>query len=368
MSVEEIRNLGVALFKSSIVENDADKRRCGIEYLLFAHNRGDPEATAWVGLLLYRGVLSTSSGRAADEAIEILYSAAHKGNMTARVFLNKVCVERYKELISDREQKKAPCNGPLADFDGRRIVIKRTGRRVPIDAELEYENGINVLTFSLNILFADEEVPDQDSFENAVISGIKEWEGDYQVFGGQPLRVVIDITTDERMFDNVMVLAVTEEYAALMKKMPGFLKTSASEKAIDDLINKNRSMAVMGIRKWSTKSKKIIYIASENYLFNDYEEIKNVAKHEFGHALGLGDLYASASDQLSGVSKGTYSELDGYYISNKNYNLVMSDHYGPISNNDIEMVVLAFCDDEVQLFQEDSRHKGKISKALGRGN
>jgi len=59
---------------------------------------------------------------------------------------------------------------------------------------------------------------------------------------------------------------------------------------------------------------------------------------------------------------------DGEIVSNKNYNLVMSDHHGIISNNDIEMVVLAFSNDEVQLFQEDPRHKGTISKALGRGN
>ena len=368
MSVEEICDLGVALIKSSVSEKDDDKKNRGIDYLLLAYKEGDLEAAAWVGLLMYRGVLNTHSGSTTEEALNILNYAAYKGNMTARVFLNKLCSERYKDLISDRIQKKSPFTGPLVDFDGRKITIKKTGIRVPVDAVLNYDNGINVLTFSLNLLFADEDVPDQNSFENAVISGIKEWEGEYQVFGGQSLRVVIDITADERLFDNVLVLAVTEEYASLLKNMPGLLKTDRSEKRIDDLINKNRSMAVTGMRKWSTKSRKMILIASEDNKFNDYNEIKNVAKHEFGHALGLGDLYTSASDGLAGVEKGTYSELDGYYISNKNYNLVMSDHHGPISNNDIEMVVLAFCDDEIQLYQEDPRHKGKISKALGKGN
>ena len=63
----------------------------------------------------------------------------------------------------------------------------------------------------------------------------------------------------------------------------------------------------------------MIIIASEDNKFYDYNEIKNVAKHEFGHALGLGDLYASEPDGLDGVDQGTYYELDGYYISNKNY-------------------------------------------------
>ena len=34
-------------------------------------------------------------------------------------------------------------------------------------------------------------------------------------------------------------------------------------------------------------------------------------------------------------------------INDKFYNLVMCDHHGPISNNDIEMVVLAFRENKV---------------------
>ena len=93
----------------------------------------------------------------------------------------------------------------------------------------------------------------------------------------------------------------------------------------------------------------------------------HIAKHEFGHCLGLGDLYASEDDCMRGVEKGTYSELDSYAISDKFYNLVMCDHNGPISNNDIEMVILAFRENRQQLYQP-GKLKGKISSALGRGN
>lgn len=85
-------------------------------------------------------------------------------------------------------------------------------------------------------------------------------------------------------------------------------------------MNNKRSFATNGL-KWSVNSRKIICIQSENGLFNDYDEIKHVAKHEFGHALGLGDLYASSIDSLTGVNKGTFSELDSYAISDKYYNL-----------------------------------------------
>jgi len=93
----------------------------------------------------------------------------------------------------------------------------------------------------------------------------------------------------------------------------------------------------------------------------------HVAKHEFGHALGLGDLYQSIPDTLVGVEKGTYAELDSYAVTDKFYNLVMCDHHGPVSNNDIEMVILAFKENRMQLFQP-MKLKGKISTALGRGN
>ena len=93
----------------------------------------------------------------------------------------------------------------------------------------------------------------------------------------------------------------------------------------------------------------------------------HVAKHEFGHALGIGDLYRCVDDSLFGVETGTYTELDSYAISNMNYNLVMCDHHGPISNNDIEMIILAFRENKFQLFQ-NGKIKGKISSALGKGN
>ena len=132
-----------------------------------------------------------------------------------------------------------------------------------------------------------------------------------------------------------------------------------------DLLEQKRSFAINGL-KWRVNSRKFIYLQSRG-AFDDYEEIMHVAKHEFGHALGLGDLYASAVDALPGVEKGTYAELDSYAIKDRYYNLVMCDHHGPISNNDIEMVVLAYRENKMQLYQP-RKLKDKISSALGKGN
>jgi hypothetical protein len=101
--------------------------------------------------------------------------------------------------------------------------------------------------------------------------------------------------------------------------------------------------------------------------FDDYETLSQTAKHEFGHVLGLGDLYDSPIDSYSGVEKGTYKELDNYLITDKLYHLAMCDNIGPVSNNDIEMVVLAFRENKQQLYQKVKK-RDKISEALGKGN
>ena len=368
-TIDEICDMGLALFRSGVLSSDDDKKYHGLEYMTYAYRKGDPEAAAWVGLFLYCGILKVRSGDSADAAVNTLIYAAYNGSMTARVFLNKLCADRYEHLMSKSTEERKSTSGPLVDFEGRRIVINRSGKRFPVDAVLEYRDGINLLTFSLNIYFVYDDLPNPSAFKNAVIRGIKEWEGVYRVFGGQTLQVAINVSTDDRLSDSVFVAAVTKSYAKVFERIPGFLRTESGKKNIDNLINQKRSMASTGFFKWSTRSAKFIFIASQDDSFNDYSEIESAAKHEFGHVLGLGDLYQSASEQLTGVERGTYSELDGYYISDLFYNLVMCDHHGPVSNNDIEMVVLAFCDDEFQLYQNDPRYKRlQVSKALGKGN
>ena len=338
-TIDEICDLGLFLIRSGILYRDGQEINRGMEYLINAYRNGDPEAAAWIGVFLYRGVLGLPSGNAENAATEILMSAACRGSLTARVFLNKLCLNRYEGIMSKQPEDRKPAGGPLVDFDGKRIVINKTGRRYPVDAVLEYRDGTNILTFSLNIFFLYDELPDPSEFKKAVIRGIKEWEGIYKVFGGQTLQVAINVTAENK-------------------------------KRMNDLINNKRSMAAMGFfGKWSTRSRRFIFLASQDDSFSDYYEIQSAVKHEFGHVLGLGDLYASISEHLPGVERGTYSELDGYYINNLFYNLVMCDHHGPVSNNDIEMAVLAFSNDEVQLYQKEPGFKGKnVSEALGKGN
>ncbi len=345
---------------------DPDERNRGLRMILRGSDAGDPEASFIVAELLLDGHIRLTNGSSEECAMDLLCKAADKGFLPARGKLNCICEEKYrKQIASISADRKSPA--PLVDFGGRKIKIDRKGVLTPVDAKLEFKDGRNVLTLSANInLLSDDMIDNEARFLEAVISGIKEWEGDYNVFGNQKLKVIVDLTSEFRLFDCVNVVPVTGDFGNQLQSVTDIIGTKKRKAQISEMLEDKRSFATAGF-KWSVYSRKIIFIQSKSGRFNEYDEISAVSKHEFGHVLGLGDLYESPEDSLSGVDKGSYSELDGYYITDKFYNLVMCDHHGPVSNNDIEMVVLAFSENKAQLYQP-GLFKGKISTALGKGN
>lgn len=363
ISAEILREIGKNCFFNC--NGDTQKRSEGIQALIKAQSLGDPEATYIVARLILDRVLKSSANDQQEYALTLMCSSANSGCIQARAFLNAYCEERYQEEHDDIQV--AEPNGALVDFDGKPIKINRQGIFTPIDAVLENEGGLNVLNLSINVMFLyGEEINYPEKFEQAVYDGILAWQGDYEVFGGQKLKVQIHLTNDDNIFDNLLIMPITGEIGATIQSVSNVIGTKKSKLQVSDVMMNKRSFATSGL-KWTVNSRKIICLQSRDGRFDDYEEIMHVTKHEFGHALGLGDLYASTVDSLDGVEKGTYTELDSYVINDKFYNLVMCDHHGPISNNDIEMVVLAFRENKMQLYQP-SRLKGKISSALGKGN
>ncbi len=363
-----LREMGKALLYSS--REDGEKKRRGLAMLIEAHKKNDPEASYLVARLVLDKVLKPKSEKDDPEeyALEIMRRAAYRGCIQARAFLNDYCRKRYVTSFGgvEKEAENKTVEG-LVGFDGKIIKIDRKGVFTPIDGELIVRDNTNVLKLAVNVMFVySDDIENSHLFEAAVLSGIKEWQGEYLVFGGQRLTVEIDVTREDRLYDNLVVMPITEDVGKNAMKINDMLGTEKSKTRMNDIMSNKRSFAISGM-KWSVNSRKFIYIQSQTGMFDDYEEIKHVAKHEFGHALGLGDLYSSSIDGLGGVDKGEYGELDSYYISGKAYNLVMCDHHGPVSNNDIEMVVLAFSENKMQLYQSDKRNK-KISDALGKGN
>ena len=363
---EYCREEGKRLFFD--LNSDREARAFGLSLINRALALRDAEASYLIGRLLVEGAIKNADGTDPIETgLYRLCKVAHNGFAPARVYLNKYCYQEYMDKVGT--ERTVPTNTPLVDFDGKRIRLKKRGILTPVDAVLSFVDGVNVLKLSANIYlpYLDDPTLDYDRFKEAVFEGIRAWAGDYTVFGGQDLKVVVELTDESRVFDTVTVVPFTEQLREMYSPYRKNILGEKGRQKFDMLINGNRSFAGVGLFKWSVRSRKLIFIQGDKSLFDDYEEIKHIAKHEFGHALGLGDLYTDVESGLGGVEKGAYKETDSYYMFDKMYNLVMCDNHGVISNNDIEMVILAFSRNAYQNYQV-KKVKDKVSEALGRGN
>ena len=344
--------------------SDPEIRKKGFLKIRSAADQNHVEAMFHYGLILLH---DTEMARLVSQAERgqawgWVYRAASCGSMTAKHFLDKVCRERYEKAFPP----SGKTSGPLKDFDGKEIRIRRTGLRTPVDAVLSYENGENILTLQVDLLFADEGVfPDEkdaEVFRNAVMDGIREWEGVYEVFGGQTVRIRIRLSVNENLYDHVSIIPLTKEQEANALKL-----AEKSPWGNPDQITHSAALTAFGLRGWSVVSRKLIFFRNPDRMVKNPEHLRHIAKHEFGHVIGLGDLYQSEVFGLGGTDSSNVPELKTYEIMPKEYYLVMSNAFGPISNNDVEMVILAFSENRMQSYQPDRVNKF-ASKALGRGN
>jgi len=345
------------------------KVREGLTALQEACMQGDPEAIFIMAKLNLEGFLTPTKESREERGMKLLFQASEMGSLQARVMLNELCQEKYQQdfkLVKDRTTEPHP----LVDFEGKPIVIQRTGLFTPIDAVLEFKEGKNILTFKCNLDFMNlYAANDGEKFKEAVVKGVKAWEGEYQVFGGQQLTIKIEVTTENKLLDSIHIYLMNDEGRELFGqtgKLLGKIGQEETQSYIENLAAMENSFATIG-RKWSVKSKKMICIVKDDTDEVAYDDITGITTHEFGHALGLGDLYKNPQAGMPGVPKGTFVELDSYYVAPSCYHLAMGSHQGLISNNDIEMIVLAFSENARQNYQPD-RWGTNISEALGKGN
>lgn len=350
-TAEQLWSRGKALWLAAETEED---RLAGSRMMQKAAWQGHPQAQYFLGMRFWAREGKPLDLNPGSPWIRMLWRSACAGDRRAR--------EKLERIFLLRSPQPVMRPGPLRDSQGQPMELDRTEAKLPIKAQLRYENGENVLLLQVNVVFFYTTEPENRAhFEQAVLAGIRDWEGEYPVFGSK-LRVQVELTTEKRLGVSVFVMPMAEDVRKdALKVARIFLPKKRKEKAVS-MLDHRRSFAVSGLR-WTPESPKLIVIQDSNGTFSREQTIRDVAKHEFGHALGLGDLYASSADGYGGVPFGTHPALDAYSLWNGHYGLVMCDQHGFISGKDLEMVLLAFRDGKMQLYQKVKR-KDRISDAL----
>ena len=252
----------------------------------------------------------------------------------------------------------------INDFQGNVIQLDKRGKEYPVDVLLTEQDGKNILLVSARIFFVPFRIPigvKIQPWKDNILKGFRQWAGHYQVFGGQQLEVRMDIKEVDSYDDAVLVWTADPDLEQVV------LDTISKE--VDFWLDGNKTFTDVGARDeldWKPHLPKSIHFA--RWTLNQPNLVTKIAKHEFGHVLGIGSVYRDIRKGMKGlcINRDEFQDLKGNYLGYHKFNCVMESG-GPVSNNDIEMLILAFVTEEYQQYQL-VRGRGKVSEAVGKGN
>ena len=253
----------------------------------------------------------------------------------------------------------------ILDLNKKPLKIKKKGKIYPVDVELRDESGTDVLYISTKIYFVDfmyDNAIDINSWKQAILQGFCDWSGNYQVFGDQPLFVKVSAVETDKIIDSVIVFGFNHEISDSLIETYGKFNIDKAK----DAFEQDRSFASTGfpIIGWKSYLPRFIYMLPGT--LDDFDYARSVARHEFGHILGLGDMYKDVENGLYGVDGKAYKDIEKYYLGDSFFDMVMCNA-GSVRDNDIEMLLMAFQTNKFQNYQKIKR-RDELSRALGKGN
>lgn len=256
----------------------------------------------------------------------------------------------------------------LEDFNNKIISLSFAGEQYPVEVNLKWENGKNILYIHVKVKFS---FPDgfweqkhiKDYYnrkKTQSLKGFEMWSGTY-----------------ERVFKN------HEGAQCVTVKCEAEEITEGEAINVNIYASHNRSKTNWGTG-WETSQPGNIDLYG-SYLSSDANKesskhMKNVAKHELGHILGLANAYSEVTDKplnyaaypdiKEDIKNHVISEYITKYKDEPGFTtytgMVMNNSEANISNNDIEMLILAWQKGEVQFYYTDERREGTISEAMGK--